>query len=468
MSTTTEESTGIDNTKLEEFKQEFRGDIVGAGDPDYDEVRKIYNGMIDKRPLLFARCRNVADVISAVNFARDQQLTVSIRSGGHNGAGLSLVDNGLVIDLSLMKGIFIDHKEKTVHVESGCTLGDVDHATQPFGLAVPSGIISTTGIGGITLGGGMGYLTRKHGLSIDNLLEANLVLADGNYVKADKNENPDLFWAIRGGGGNFGVVTSFKFQLKEAGVNYSGPMFWPIEKTEEAMKFYHQTMSEASDDLYGFFAFLIVPPSEPFPEDLQGKNVCGVVWNYTGPMEKAEEVFKPIREFGPPILDFVSPHPHKVLQSLFDVFYPPGLQWYWKADFFRELSDEAIKKHAKHGSELPTGHSTMHLYPIDGAAGRVGKEETAWNFRDAKYTQVMVGVDPDPANKNKIINWCQNYWEDLHPHSAGGAYVNFMMEEGEDRVKATYGDHYNKLAEIKGKYDPDNFFRINQNIKPAN
>jgi len=360
----------------------------------------------------------------------------------------------------------VDPDKKTARVEGGCTLGDVDHATHAFGLALPSGIISTTGVGGITLGGGIGYLTRKYGLSIDHVLEANVVLADGTYVTANKDQNQDLYWAIRGGGGNFGVVTSFLFRLDPVHTNYSGPMFWPIEKATEVMKWYRELMADAPDEVYGFFAFLIVPPSAPFPEELHLKTVCGVVWNYTGPMEQAEEVFKPIREFGPPILDFVGPMPHPVLNSLFDVFYPPGLQWYWRADFVNELSDEAIAEHVKFGEKTPTPHSTMHLYQVDGAAGRIGKTDTPWNYRDAKWAQVIVGVDPDPANNDKIISWCKDYYDALHPYGAGGAYVNFLMEEGEDRIKATYGENYVRLAEIKSKYDPDNFFRINQNIKP--
>ena len=444
----------------------FKGPVVVPGDAAYEESRKIYNGMIDKRPAIIARCHDAGDVVLAVNYARAEKMEVSVRSGGHNGAGLSLCDGGLVIDLSLLKDIKIDAVAKTAMVQAGCVLGEIDKAAHQHGLALPSGIISTTGIGGITLGGGIGYLSRKFGLTIDHLLEAEMVLADGRQVKTSKDSHPDLFWAIRGGGGNFGVVTSFLFQLQPLHTVYAGPMFWPMEKAEEAMKIYRKLMTDAPDDLYGFFAFLIVPPADPFPRHLHNQTVCGVVWNYTGPLEKAEEVFKPIRAFGPPILDFTGPIAYPALQSMFDGLYPPGLQWYWKADFFKELSDEAIPLFIKHGAKTPTIHSTIHLYPINGKAGSVAPGDTAWAHRDAKWAEVIVGVDPDPANNNKVISWCKAYWEALHPYSSGGAYVNFMMDETGERVRDSYGDNYEKLAKIKSKYDPKNFFHINQNIKP--
>jgi len=294
-----------------------------------------------------------------------------------------------------------------------------------------------------------------------------MVLANGSFVTASAEEHADLFWAVRGGGGNFGVVTSFMFKTHPIHNDYAGPMLWEMDQAPEVMQWYRQFITQAPDDLNGFFAFLIVPPGPPFPEHLHNRKMCGVVWCYTGPMERAEETFKPIRGFLTPALDFVGPIPHPALQSMFDPLYPPGLQWYWKADFVNELSDEAIRLHMKHGSQIPTMHSTMHLYPVDGAARRVGKNDTAWSYRDATWAEVIVGVDPDPANKDRIIDWAREYWDDLHPLSAGGAYVNFMMEEGEERVKASYRDNYERLAAIKRKYDPTNFFRVNQNIKPA-
>jgi FAD/FMN-containing dehydrogenase len=335
-------------------------------------------------------------------------------------------------------------------------------------LATPSGIISTTGVGGLTLGGGIGHLTRKYGLTIDNLISADLVLADGSFVKANADENPDLFWAIRGGGGNFGVVTSFTFRLHPIDTVYAGPILYELKEAAEVMKWYRKFITSAPEDLNGWFAFMTVPPAPPFPENLHLKKMCGVLWTWAGDVQQGEETFKPIRAFKKAALDLVGPLPQPALQSLFDGLYPPGLQWYWRADFVRELGDEAIAQHVKFANALPTMHCTMHLYPINGAAGRVGKHETAWNYRDANWAQVMVGVDPDPANNEKTISWTKSYWEALHPFSAGGAYVNFMMDEGEERVKATYGDNYKRLVEIKNKYDPGNLFRVNQNIRPRN
>jgi hypothetical protein len=452
--------------KITQLKQALRGRLIQAHDEDYHTARKVYNGMIDKCPLLIAKCADVADVIATVNFARENDLLTAIRSGGHNGGGLGICDNGLVIDLSQMKGINVDPAAKTAWVEAGCTLGDVDHATHAFGLATPSGIFSTTGIGGITLGGGLGHLTRHYGLAIDNLLEANLVLADGSFVKANDTINSDLFWALRGGGGNFGVVTSFVFKLHTLSIIYGGPMLWELDEAEDVLRWYQDLIKSAPDELNGFFAFLCVPPGPPFPEHLHAKNMCGIVWCYSGDMERAEKVFEPIRNFRKPALDFVGPLPVPALNSMFDALMPPGLNWYWKADFVNDIGDEAIAQHLKYGGKLPTLLSTMHLYPINGAASRVSNKDTAWSYRSATWAMVIAGIDPDPANNDKITKWAKDYWEALHPYSAGGAYVNFMMEEGEDRVKATYRDNYEKLASIKAKYDAANLFRVNQNIKP--
>ena len=449
------------------LKASLRGELIQPGDEGYDAARKVYNAMIDKRPALIARCADVADIITAVNFGRENGLLVSIRGGGHNAGGLGVCDDGLVIDLSLIRYTHVDPETRTVRVGGGCTWGDVDHATHAFGLAVPSGIISTTGVGGLTLGGGLGYLTRKCGLAIDNLIAADIVLADGRFVTADEKQHADLFWALRGGGGNFGVVTSFVFKAHPISTVYAGPMLWELSQAPEVMKWYREVIVQAPDDLNGFFAFLTVPPGPPFPEHLYNKKMCGVVWCYTGPMEQAEETFKPIREKFPPALDFVGPIPQPALQSMFDALYPPGLQWYWKADFVNELSDEAIRLHIQHGSQLPTMQSLMHLYPVNGAAQWVGKNDTAWSYREAIWAEVICGVDPDLANRDRIVDWARTYWDDLHPYSAGGAYVNFMMEEGEERVKASYRDNYQRLAAIKHTYDPTNFFRVNQNIKPA-
>jgi FAD/FMN-containing dehydrogenase len=463
--TTKQRTYDLDTSAL---KASLRGELIQPNDEGYDAARKVYNGMIDKHPALIARCADVADVIAAVNFARENGLLVSIRGGGHNAGGLGVCDDGLVIDLSRIRYTHVDPQTRTVRVGGGSTWGDVDHATHAFRLAVPSGIISTTGVGGLTLGGGLGYLTRKYGLAIDNLIAADVVLADGQLVTADEQHHADLFWALRGGGGNFGVVTEFVFKANPMHTVYGGPMLWEMDQASEVLKWYREFIMQAPDDLNGFFAFLIVPPGPPFPEHLHNKNMCGVVWCYTGPMELAETTFKPIREKFPPALDFVGPVPHPALQSMFDALYAPGLQWYWKADFVNELSDEAIERYIQHGSRLPTMQSTMHLYPVNGAAHRIGRNDTAWSYREATWAEVIVGVDPDPANKNLIVTWARQYWEDVHPYSAGGAYVNFMMdEEGQERVKASYRDNYERLAAIKGTYDSTNFFRVNQNITPA-
>ncbi len=458
----------LNENSLKDLEANLRGGLIEPGDKGYDEARKVYNGMIHKKPRAIARCADVADVIRSVNFARENNLLLAIRSGGHNAGGLGICDDGLVIDLGLMKYTRVDPAARTVTVGGGCTWGDVDHATHAFGLATPSGIISTTGVGGLTLGGGIGHLTRKCGLSIDNLLAADVVLANGTFVKANADENSDLFWAIRGGGGNFGVVTSFTFKLHPIDVLYGGPMLYELSEAADVMKWYRNLIPTAPDDLNGFFAFLTVPPAPPFPEHLHMKKMCGVVWAYAGAQTNAEETFKPIRAFKEPALDFVGPLPQPALQSMFDALYPPGLQWYWRADFVNELSDDAIAQHTRFGEALPSMHSTMHLYPINGAASRVGKNDTAWNYRDATWAQVMVGVDPDPANNEKIISWTKSYYDALRPYSAGGAYVNFLMgDEGDDRVKKTYGDNYERLVAIKNKYDAGNLFRVNQNIKPS-
>jgi len=457
----------LTDTSIAAFKSALRGELIAPGDARYDEARKVYNGMIDRRPRLIARCTDVADVITAVNFGRDNGLPLAIRGGGHNAAGSGVCNDGLVIDLSPMRYVHVDPQKKTVRAGGGALWGDVDHAAHPFGLAVPAGFISTTGVGGLTLGGGIGHLTRNYGLTIDNILSVDMVLANGKFVIASAKENSDLFWAIRGGGGNFGVVTSFLFKAHPVHTQYAGPMLYELSETVEVMKWYRKFITKAPKELNGFFAFLVVPPGPPFPEHLHHKKMCGIVWAYSGNVKKGPSVFKPIRKFKAPALDLVGPIPNPVLNSMFDPLYPAGLQWYWKADFVRELSDEAIALHAEHGGKLPTMLSTMHMYPIDGAAGRVKSDATAWAYRDAKWSSVIVGVDPDPAKRDQITTWARDYWAALHPHSAGGAYVNFMMDEGEERVKATYGKNFAKLQKAKKKYDPQNVFRSNQNIKPA-
>jgi len=457
----------MNSTVIDQFRSTLHGELIQPQDAGYDAARKVYNGMIDRRPRFIVRCSDVADVISAVKFAKENDLRLAIRGGGHNGAGLAVCDDGLVIDLSRRRGVRVNPRQRTVQVESGCTWGDVDHAAHAFNLAVPTGIISTTGVAGLTLGGGTGYLTRKFGLTIDNLLEADMVLADGSFVTVNQLENQDLYWAIRGGGGNFGVVTSFTFQAHPVSTVYAGPMLWYPDKAVEVMKWYRDFSLKAPDDLYGFFMFMNVPPAPPFPEKLHGKTMCGIMWCYTGPMENAKKAMSPVDQLSPPELNFVGPMPFPALQSLFDPLLPTGLQWYWRGDFLNELSDEAIKVHMKYGLNLPSLLSIMHLYPVDGAVQRVSKNATAFSYREAKWSMVIAGIDPDPTKKDAITKWTKEYWEALHPFSAGGAYVNFMMEEGQNRVEATYRDNYKRLSEIKRKYDPTNLFRVNQNIQPA-
>lgn len=452
--------------RAQTLQSTLNGRLIHPTDDGYAEACQIYNGMIVRHPALIARCADVSDVVAAVNFARESGMPLAIRGGGHSGAGLCMVDDGLVIDLSLMKGVYVDPAAQMVRVEGGCIWNEVDAATVPFGLAVPSGFISTTGVGGLTLGGGVGYLTRRNGLTIDNLLAVDVVLADGRLVTASAHENVDLFWAVRGGGGNFGVVTSFLFKLSPVETVYGGPMFWSLEDAPTVMKRWRNFILNAPEDINGWFGFHHVPPLPMFPEEHHFKKVCLITWCYTGDPARAEEVFAPIREWAPPLMDFVGQIPWTALQTLFDPLYPPGLQWYWRSDFVKDLDDEAIALHLKYASELPTGHSAMHLYPINGRAQRIDPHDTAWSYRDANFVQVIVGVDPDPANNARLIEWAQAYWEALHPHSAGGAYVNMMMQEGDDRVRAAYRYNYERLSMIKAIYDPDNLFRLNQNIKP--
>jgi FAD/FMN-containing dehydrogenase len=446
----------------------FEGRLIGPEDSDYEAARAVYNAMIDKRPALIARCASLGDVSRTIAFARNHDLMLAIHGGGHNGAGLGTCDDGVVIDLSLLKDIQVDPTARTVRVGGGCTWGEVDQATGEYGLATPSGIISTTGVGGLTLGGGIGHLTRKCGLTIDNLLEAELVLASGERVRANSEEHPDLYWAIRGGGGNFGVVTSFLFRLHEVGTVVAGPTFWPVELGADVLSAYREFLPTAPRELNGFFAFHTVPPAPPFPEEIHLRKVCGVVWCYVGSEEDAAKAMAPLLDAVPePLMHGVAPMPHAALQGAFDGLYPPGDQWYWRADFVKEIPDEAVQIHARFGADMPTMKSTMHMYPIDGAAHDLASADTAWAYRDARWGSVFAGVDPDPENVDTIRQWSIDYFEALHPYSAGGAYVNMMMDEGQERVRASYRENYDRLARIKAEYDPNNVFRVNQNIQPA-
>ncbi len=455
---------------LEELRPLLRGDIITPADPAYDEQRAVYNAMIDRHPALIVQCRDAADVVACVQFAGRHGIELSIRGGGHNAGGLGVADGALVIDLREMRSTTVDPGEGTVRVDGGCVWGDVDHATVAFGMATPSGFIASTGVGGLTLGGGIGYLTRRYGLTVDSLVSADVVLADGSLVVADETHHSDLFWALRGGGGNFGVVTSFTFRchpVGEGGVVIGGPVLYDIDDTDEVMRWYRELLPSLPEELSGWLGLLTIPPAPPFPEELWGRKACGIVWCYTGAHDRAEEVLAPVKEFGSPLVVGLHEMPFTMLQQAFDALYPAGLQWYWRADFFDVITDGAIDVHREFGHRLPTGHSTMHLYPIDGAACRVEEDATAFAYRGGGWAGVIVGVDPDPANAEAISQWTRDYWDHLHPHSAGGAYVNFMMEEGNDRVRASYRGNYDRLAQVKSTYDPGNVFHVNQNIAPA-
>lgn len=452
---------------VEALRTGLRGQVLTPPDDGYEEVRPVYNAMIQRRPGAIALVADAADVMACVDAAREHGVPVAVRGGGHNAAGLGSVDGGLVIDLGRLKGIRVDPRARTVRVEGGCVWGDVDHATHPFGLAVPCGFIAGTGVGGLTLGGGSGYLTRSAGLTIDNLLSADVVLADGRLVTASADDHPDLFWALKGGGGNFGIVTSFLFRAHPVKNVIGGPTMWAVDKAEDVLRGFQELIDGAPEELGGFFAFTAVPPVPPFPEELHGRTVAAVVWCYNGTQEGFDDLVGPFVEEVEPLLHGPHELPFPALQSFFDPLYPAGLQWYWRADFMPRLGDEAIREHTRHGANLVTPFSTMHLYPLNGAAQRVASDATAYRHRDARWSQVIVGVDPDPANAERLRDWTVAYYDALHPYSTGAAYVNFMMEEGQDRIRATYGDNYDRLAQIKRRYDPDNLFRVNQNIPPA-
>jgi FAD/FMN-containing dehydrogenase len=451
------------------LEKSLRGRLIRPGDADYDEARALYNGMIDKRPRLIARCANVADVIACVRFGREAGLLIAIRGGGHNGPGLGSCDDGLVIDLSMLKGVRVDPAGQTVRVEGGCTSGDVDHATHAFGLAVPFGIVSTTGVAGLTLGGGTGYLTRKHGLTIDNLIEADVVLADGRLVTASDTEHPDLFWALRGGGGNFGVVTSFVFRAHPVSTVFAGPIFWDATHAKTIMQAYRAFLPTAPEELGAFLGLKTVPSMDPFPREAWGKRACAIISSFNGSAEAGARAMAPLLSALPaPFFNWMSEMPFPAIQALFDGFFPKGLQWYWKGDFVKSLPDEAIDAHLANLAKAPSELSLMHLYPIDGAVHRVAKTATAWSARDATWSMVIAGIDSDPKKADGLKAWGRAYWKAVHPFNLEGGYVNFMMDdEADGRVAATYGENFSRLAWVKGKYDPTNLFRVNQNIQPA-
>jgi FAD/FMN-containing dehydrogenase len=459
----------MNDEAIAKFAQGLRGPLIGRSHPEYEETRKLYNAMVDKRPLLIARCADAADVIAAVNFGRENKLPIAVRGGGHNAPGFGSVNDGLVIDLSTMKGVRVDPKNKTVRVGAGCTTGDVDHATHAFGQAVPFGIISTTGVAGLTLSGGHGYLSRQYGLAVDNLMEADVVLADGGFVTASETENADLFWALRGGGGNFGVVTSFLFRTNPASTIYGGPIIFDLADAATVMRWYREFQLNAPDEFYIFLGRQTVPPGDPFPKEHWGKKMCALLVSHNGPIADGEKAVNAIRAALPkPIIDWAQPMPYTAIQTLFDPLLPKGLQWYWKGDFVKDLPDAAVDAYVAHAGKLPTVLSGVHIYPVDGAVHRHKKDATAWGYRDAAWSMVIFGVDPDPAKAPALKQWAQDYWAAVHPFNLADAYANFMMDdEGEARVRAAYGGNYDRLAALKKKYDPANLFRVNQNIRPS-
>ena len=445
------------------------GEIIGPEDSGYDEARRVHNGMIDRSPGVVIRAASADDVAAGIGFARSHDVPLAIRGGGHSAPGLGTIDDGVVLDLAPLSAVNVDAAGRTVAVGGGATLTQVDAATAEVGMATPLGILGTTGVGGLTLGGGIGHLARKHGLTIDNLLGADVVLADGSKVTASPDENADLFWALRGGGGNFGVVTEFRYRLHPVSTVIAGPTFWSLDDTEAVMKRYREFIPQAPRELNGFFAFATVPPVEPFPAELHGRKVSAVVWCYAGDdNDAAQAAMAPMLEAAEPLLHGAGRLPFAGLQGFFDQFYPKGMQGYWRADFVNELSDAAIAAHREHAELMTPGASTMHMYPIDGAVHDVGESDTAWANRDVQWAEVIYGTDPDPASGEAMRQWTLDYFDATHPYSAtGGAYVNFMMDEGQERVKATYRSNYGRLSRIKAQYDPSNTFRVNQNIQPA-
>jgi hypothetical protein len=450
------------------LKGTLRGELIEPGDSGYDEARKVYNGMISKRPRAIAKCADVADVIACVQAGADRGLPVAIRGRrAQRGRARHLRRRARHRPVTDEPRWTWTPRRTRCAWAAGRSGSTSTRRRTNSGRPCPRGSSRRPGVGGLSLGGGIGHITRKCGLTIDNILGAQMVLADGETTTVDAQHNPICTGRSAAAAATSASSPSSPSARTTSTPTTRDPCCGPLDRAKEIMQWYREFLPAQPDELNGFFAFLVVPPGPPFPEALHLKPMCGIVWCYTGPADQVDKVFAPIRKLGPS-LDLVGPIPHPVLQSMFDALYVPGLQWYWKADFVKELSDEAIDRHVEHGSKMPSMFSTMHLYPVDGAASRVGKSETPWAYRDAKWSEVIVGVDPDPRKKDDLIHWARSYWEATHPYSAGGAYVNFMMEEeGEERVKATYGDNFARLAMVKARYDKGNLFRVNQNIKPA-
>ncbi len=448
------------------LRQQVRGDVVTKEDDGYDLARAVYNAMIDKHPTVVVRATNAGDVIAAVNFAREGHLDLAIRGGSHSVPGFGTCDGGVVIDLVRMRGVRVNPENKTARAEGGATWGDFNAATYPFGLATTGGIISTTGVSGLTLGGGIGYLARGFGLSLDNLISADVVTADGKFLIASEKQNEDLFWAIRGGGGNFGVLTSLEFRVHPVKDIYGGPMFYELKHINDVLSWYRDYIKDAPEEMGCFPAFQIAPPLPFIPENRHGDTFVAMVACWAGPLDKGEKMLKPFHDVAPVVAEFVGPMPYPALNSAFDGLVPPGLQHYWKANFVKELTDKAIAAHIEHGPKVPAVNSTMHIYPINGAVHRVASDATAFGHRDANFATVIAGMWPEPAHNNANIKWVRDYYEATAPHSEQGGYINFAADDDQGRAPANFGKNYKRLVEVKKKYDPDNLFHVNQNIKP--
>jgi FAD/FMN-containing dehydrogenase len=452
---------------LESLKEKVRGPVITPDDQDYDDARRVYNAMIDRRPRVIVRPANTGDVMTAVRFAQDNGLPVATRGGSHSVPGFGTADDAVVVDLSLRRSVRVDPHTHNARAEGGATWGDFNAATHAYGLATTGGVISTTGIGGLTLGGGIGHLARGLGLSCDNLISADVVTADGAVHVASEKENDDLFWAIRGGGGNFGVVTSFEFQLHPLENIYGGPMVFELEHARTVLEFYREYIKDAPEEMGVFPAFQIAPPLPFIPEDRHGEPFLLLATCWAGALEDGEQAFRPFHDVAPVMAEHVGPMPYPALNSAFDALVPAGLQHYWKANFNRELTDEAIAGHLEHGPKLPAVNSTVHIYPINGACHRVTSTATAFGHRDATFATVIAGMWPDPSANEENIAWVRDYYAATAPHSEAGGYVNFASEDDQDRVPENYGRNYERLAEVKRRYDPGNMFRFNQNIEPA-
>jgi FAD/FMN-containing dehydrogenase len=455
-------------TTIDDLRGQVRGPVIEPGDDGYDEHRRVHNGVHDRRPAVIVRAASTGDAVAVVNYARDAGLDLAVRGGGHSAPGFGSCDDGVVLDLGSIDYAFVDPVRRTVRAGGGATWGDLDHATHAYGLATTGGIISTTGVGGLTLGGGIGYLTRGCGLSCDNLVSAEVVTADGRILTASEYENEDLFWALRGGSGNFGVVTSLELALHDVDTVYGGPMLFEVADAPAVMRAYDDYIREAPEQLGAFFGWQLAPPLPFIPEDRHGDMFCAVVTCWSGRPEQGEQAIKPFRDVAEVKAEFVGPMPYPALNSAFDGLFVKGIRQYWKADFVRDLPDEAIAAHVEHGPPTPSVASTMHLYPINGAAGRVGPDETAFGHRDARYAMVIGAFWPDPADDEADIKWVRDYYAAVHPYSGtDGGYVNFMSADDAARAPGNYGRTYERLRTVKTAYDPGNLFHRNQNIPPA-